>query len=217
MTTPSKSVPFRRPPRWRKIRKIRRLHALKSGTIPAEKVATTTKLDVAMTKTAAECTCVNYAADRSHTLDAPTVVTIKPFLNYTALADGLSSHPDKHFVRDILDSCINGVSIGYMGLRVFRDCNYWPSAHKFRHKIEHSIAHDVKLGRILGPYLTPPYDNFVASPMGAFQKHSGKIRIITDLSWPKSGSINQYISSYDYSMSYISPCMVHIHCWESWT
>ena len=79
--------------------------------------------------------------------------------------------------------------IGYEGPRLIRDCNNWPSVHKFSNEIQQSIATDVKLGTKFGPFSCPPFANFVASTMGAFRKRSGKVRVIHDLSWPPSRSI----------------------------
>ena len=121
-----------------------------------------------------------------------------------ALSEGLASHPDHAFVSRILEFCNNGVSIGYQGPRGFRDCSNWPSAQVFHDEIDKIIQNDINKGRKLGPFKTPPTENFVASPMGAFRKRSGKIRVIQDLSWPPGASINDHISSDDYSVSYIS-------------
>ena len=132
------------------------------------------------------------------------VTKVKPILNYDMLANGLSSHPDQTFVSRILTYCKDGVPIGYQGPRSFRDCSNWPSASKFNVELAKNIANEVKLGRKCGPFDKPPFNNYVASPMGAYQKHSGKVRIIQDLSWPPGKSINDYISSEDYSLQYIS-------------
>ena len=107
-------------------------------------------------------------------------------------------------MSDILDFCQNGVSIGYTGPRLYRDCHNWSSTTEFHQEIAQAIANDVKLGRKFGPFKHPPWNTYVASPMGAFKKHSKKVRIIQDLSWPPGESINDYISSEDYSVTYIS-------------
>ena len=149
-------------------------------------------------------TCANRAEDRNHAVIAETAVNVKPILNHDALSEGLASHPDHAFVSRILEFCNNGVSIGYQGPRGFRDCSNWPSAQVFHDEIDQIIQNDINKGRKLGPFKTPPTENFVTSPMGAFRKRSGKIRVIQDLSWPPGASINDHISSDDYSVSYIS-------------
>ena len=131
-------------------------------------------------------------------------IRIQPILNHDVLAEGLSSHPDAEFVSCILDNCVNGVPIGYEGPRSFRDCRNWPSATQFHDKWSHTISNDIALSRKFGPFDHPPFNNFVASPMGAFCKRSGKVRVIQDLSWPPDRSINDYISSKDYTVTYIS-------------
>ena len=50
--------------------------------------------------------------------------------------------------------------------------------------------------RKVGPFLTPPFENFTGSPLGAIpKKHSAPVkwRIIHDLSWPTGLSVNDGI------------------------
>lgn len=104
-----------------------------------------------------------------------------------------------------MDYSVNGVPIGYKGPRSFREHDNWPSAYKFSHAVTESIQKDIFKGRKLA-FDQPPSTNFVGSPMGAFQKKrsEGKYRVIHDLSWPPGGSINDFISSEDYSLQYMS-------------
>ena len=108
----------------------------------------------------------------------------------------LAEHPDQSFVNTIIDYAVHGVPIGYTGPREFRECVNWPSARQYRTAVEASIEKDVKKGRKLGPFATPPSENFVGSPMGAFpKKHSvNKYRVIHDLSWPPGRSVNDFIT-----------------------
>ena len=65
-----------------------------------------------------------------------------------------------------------------------------------------SLRKDTHLGKKCGPFPFPPFDPFVVSPMGAFQrKRSLKHRIIHDLLWPPGKSI---IDVDDSSVTYIS-------------
>ena len=132
---------------------------------------------------------------------------IKPVsspLNYTAWEEGLRSHPDREYVNNLLHDIIYGVSIGYSGPRSCRISKNWPSSVTFKTEIMNSINDDISMGRIVGPVASPMFDNFVGSPLGAFQKvRSNKIRIIHDLSWPPGQSINEHISKEDYTMEFI--------------
>jgi hypothetical protein len=48
--------------------------------------------------------------------------------------------------------------------------------------------------RIAGPFLSPPFQNLVCSPLGLIPKNiPGKFRLIHDLSFPKGNSINSHI------------------------
>ena len=63
----------------------------------------------------------------------------------------------------------------------------------------------LSLDRIAGPYTEPPHPGFKCSPLGAFRrKRAGKIRVIHDLSWPPGRSVNDYISSKDFTLSYVT-------------
>ena len=55
---------------------------------------------------------------------------------------------------------------------------------------------ELELNRKVGPFLAPPFQHFTGSPLGAIpKKHSDPVkwRIIHDLSWPTSLSINNGI------------------------
>ena len=60
------------------------------------------------------------------------------------------------------------------------------------------------MGRILGPFLILPLHNFCTSGLGLVPKHDGGWRIIYHLSAPVGFSINDYIDSSTYSLSYCS-------------
>ena len=46
-------------------------------------------------------------------------------------------------------------------------------------------------GRIAGPFLSPPFEPFITSPLGVVPKsEEGKFRVIHDLSFPKNNSVN---------------------------
>ena len=127
-------------------------------------------------------------------------------LHYCAWENGPKTHPDQDFVKTLLDGIKYGVNVGYTGPRIYRENPNWPSAIKNRDAIEKAIQKDLKLGRKIGPFTVPPCENFIGSPMGAFEKRRspGKYRVIHDLSWPEGSSINDFISKSDHSMQYIS-------------
>ena len=76
------------------------------------------------------------------------------------------------------------------------------------------IHKEKQLGRIAGPFLTPPFQDLVVSPLGLVpKKEAGTFRLIHDLSFPKGNSINfgipkEYCSvtyeNYDYFVSLLT-------------
>jgi len=56
-------------------------------------------------------------------------------------------------------------------------------------KILETLRTEMELGRMTGPFLSPPLPNLQISPIGAVpKKRSTKLRLIEHLSWPRDGS-----------------------------
>ena len=67
------------------------------------------------------------------------------------------------------------------------------------------LEYEPGLGRKISPFLTPPFENFVRSLMGAIPKKRSnplKWHIIHDLSWPAGHSINDSIPQDLFSCTY---------------
>lgn len=76
-----------------------------------------------------------------------------------------------------------------------------------RAPVAQELERDLSLNRKAGPFLPPTFSNSVWSPMGAIPKkhsQSPKWRIIKDLSWPASQSVNDAFSKELYTCSYDS-------------
>ena len=57
--------------------------------------------------------------------------------------------------------------------------------------VQQMIASECALGRVAGPFVCPPFDNFMVSPLGLVpKKEAGAFRLIHDLSFPKGDSVN---------------------------
>ena len=126
-------------------------------------------------------------------------------LNPHAFFTGLQSHPDRDFANRIVHQCSYGVDLGYTGPRVSHIHQNWPSAYTHHEAVQASIDKDVSLGTKVGPFSSPPFPTqFVGSPMGAFSKRSGKVRVIHDLSWPPTMSVNDFINIDDFHVDYMS-------------
>lgn len=67
------------------------------------------------------------------------------------------------------------------------------------------VFKEVSLGRMFGPFTSPPFPNFRVSPLGVVpKKEVGKFRLIHHLSHPKGTSVNDGISKEDATVSYVS-------------
>ena len=67
------------------------------------------------------------------------------------------------------------------------------------------IRKEIDHGRIGGPFLSPPFDPFLISPLGLVpKKESGTCRLIHDLSFPRGSSVNSGISDEDAAVTYES-------------
>ena len=114
----------------------------------------------------------------------------------------LHDHPDQIFVKTVMDFITQGIPTLYSGpdLTVINQC--WPSAILHQQEVQDFIDLHLSLGNITGPLESPP-EGFRASPLGAFQrKHSGKIRVIHDLSWPPGKSVNDFIAATECALVY---------------
>ena len=120
------------------------------------------------------------------------------------MQEELATYPDQTFVHNLIHNIQSGCNIGYAGPQ-FSHCNgNLPSAYQQPSILDSALAQDCKEGRILGPFNTPPLPNFRCSGRGLVPKHDGGWRIIYHLSAPHGNSINDYINSETYSLSYCS-------------
>ena len=119
-------------------------------------------------------------------------------------SNALASHPDKEFVKLILDRVNFGVNIGFNGSSHQVISRNWKSVQSFRPHVLEFINTNLSKNRIEGPLVTLP-PNYRCSPLGAFEKpRSDKVRTIHDLSWPPGRSVNDGINTEDYSLKYTS-------------
>jgi hypothetical protein len=130
---------------------------------------------------------------------------VVPQLNVQVFRDALAHHPDTVFTTRVINMLTFGADIGYTGPRAPRVCPNWASVTEHLPAVEEIIDRDVRLGRKVGPFSTPPFDTYVASPLGAFtKKASSKVRVIHDLSWPPDHSINHHIDTKTYTVKYMA-------------
>ena len=68
------------------------------------------------------------------------------------------------------------------------------SALEMKEYVNKKIQMELELGRIAGPFNSPPFDPMVCSPIGLIpKKEEGQFRMIHDLSFPKGASVNDFV------------------------
>ncbi len=123
------------------------------------------------------------------------------------LESALNGHPDPHFVFQVCNNLRHGAQIGFEGQRAPRFSRNLPTALADPSVVTSNLAHEISLGRVAGPFDSPPFPNFQVSPIGLVpKKNSDKFRTIFHLSFPKSGmtSINSSISKDDFGLQYVT-------------
>ncbi len=116
--------------------------------------------------------------------------------------------PDRELVDGILSGIARGVDIGSQTPVQGIISPNWPSASEHSLHVTDTIHKNLGMGRVVGPWSSPPCVDFVCSPLGAFSKivneNKIKVRTIHDLSWPPGRSVNDSISPDDFSVQYES-------------
>ena len=107
--------------------------------------------------------------------------------------------------ESVLYDIVSGVNIGRPPAECILESPNWPSAVHFSDKVDDVVRNDMSLNRLHGPFITPPYEHYVISPLGAFLKRDGvKVRVIHDLSYPHGRAVNSSIDPEAYSLYYTS-------------
>ncbi len=97
----------------------------------------------------------------------------------------------------------HGFSINYHGPQNTSHAKNHRSALTNPEIVSAELLKDIALGRIAGPFQTPPLINFRVSPLGLVpKKEQGQYRLIHDLSFPRGLSINDFISAEDSAVQY---------------
>ena len=127
-------------------------------------------------------------------------------LNTGAWEEALREHPDKQFSGYVVRGLRNGFRIGAVRSQRIRSADRnLPSAAQHPGVITDYLSTEARLGRMIGP-LHPSTLSGTAvqiNRVGAIPKgHSGKWRIITDLSHPPGLSVNNAINPELCSMAY---------------
>ena len=91
----------------------------------------------------------------------------------------------------IINGFTQGFKLDFVGERKSSFAPNLLFAREFPGVIDSKVASEVALGRIAGPFDTPPVDPLWVSPVGAVPKKiKGEYRMIQDLSYPEGSSVN---------------------------
>ena len=116
----------------------------------------------------------------------------------------LANHPDAQFRHYIITGLTQGFRIGFNRACPLRSTYHnMPSAGKQASVVENYPAKERAAGHLIGPLATPSLhvNRFGVIPKG----HSpGKWRLITELSHPPGGSVNDGVNPQHCSLSYVT-------------
>ena len=119
----------------------------------------------------------------------------------------LSQHPDQHRVAFVLDGLRNGFRLGFQQSKQLKSAkSNKASANQHSEVIDRYLANEVSLGRVAGPFSSPPFPHLHVSSFGVIPKKGqpGKWRLIVDLSSPGGLSVNDGIDPDEFTMQYIT-------------
>ena len=125
-------------------------------------------------------------------------------LDVDKLALELVNHPNRSFVDNLVNALRYGTRIGYLGPQKFRVSNNLISASQHPEVISANLSKEMSLGRVAGPFLSPPLPNFQCHPIGVVpKKHSTEWRTIYHLSYLPGESVNDHIPKDPYSFQHV--------------
>lgn len=136
----------------------------------------------------------------------PPVSVVSP-LKPEVFAAKLSQHPDQHLVAFVLDGLRNGFHLGFQHSKKLKSAkSNKASANQHSEVIDRYLANEVSLGRVAGPFSSPPFPHLHVSSFGVIPKKGqpGKWRLIVDLSSPGGLSVNDGIDPDKFTMQYIT-------------
>ena len=94
------------------------------------------------------------------------------------------TYDDKESADYLLKGFKDGFKLDYYGPRIQRSFKNLISAKIHDSQVHGKICKGLDLGRIIGPFKTPPFSNLVLSPIGVVGKSDCGWRLITHLSYP---------------------------------
>ena len=126
-------------------------------------------------------------------------------INIERLAYHLTGYPKDLYINYLITGFSKGFKINFHGSVGSNFSNNLFSTSQLPLVIEHKLAKEIDMGRIKGPFDSPPLDNFSVSPIGVVpKKAANEFRMIQHLSFPFGNSINDHIPKEFSSVQYAS-------------
>ena len=105
----------------------------------------------------------------------------------------------------LVDGFTYGFPIHYFGTPLLGSVTNHPSALLHTDVVNTKLTKEISLGRIAGPFPSPPFVNFQCSPLGMVpKKEPNTFRLIHNLSYPDGNSINDHIPKEFTTVRYVS-------------
>lgn len=126
-------------------------------------------------------------------------------LQATYFAAELVNHPDQAQVAYVVSGIRHGFKLGFDDKALRSSGRNLKSAQDHPEVVDKYLANEIELGRVAGPFDSPPFPNLHISSFGVIPKSNqpGKWRMIVDLSSPDGFSVNDGIDPESYSLQYI--------------
>lgn len=124
----------------------------------------------------------------------------------TEVEKALVDYPEQSIAKSLLDGLKFGFKLNYSGPRLPLDLPTQSEIVGEKAVIaSNKIQKEISLGRIAGPFTSPPFPTFRISPISVLPKKSSlEFRLIHNLSFPTNHSINDFIDKEYCSVKYSS-------------
>ena len=147
-------------------------------------------------------TCVPNVTHPTHPAHVVKKSAVPTPVNPEQLLQDLIGY-DQAEVNFLVDGFINGFKINYFGTLSLLSTHNHPSALDHKDVVEQKLSKELSLGRIAGPFISPPFTHYQSSPLGVVaKKEPNAFRLIHDLSYPQGNSINECIPKDFTAVSY---------------
>lgn len=125
-------------------------------------------------------------------------------INVHKLKQYLSNYPHEKNAAILSNGFSKGFRLFFTGSKGGTVANNLTSATLHADAVRIKLKKEVDLGRVAGPFRTPPIANLKISPIGVVPKSDGNWRLITHLSHPVGSSVNDGFDDNLCSVSYTS-------------